>query len=176
MVVDAGRQRLYVGTHGGLVVFDGQAWRSLGDPGADGGLLINALTVGEDGSLWVGYYRGPTETGGFEGALKHLTETGWEQVPLPAQGAVGALLVDRERGLWVGLILSGFSGRNSFHHWRTPPDEPALWNYREGAWHPIGISEGLGHAAIFALAKDPDGIIWAAGATSISAIDPGRLR
>ena len=175
MAVDARRQRLYAGTHGGLADYDGQAWRLLDDPDADRGLLINALAVGEDGSLWVGTYRGPTETGAFDGTLKHLTETGWEQVPLPVQGAVGALLVDREGGLWVGLILSGFSGRNSFYHCRVPPDGPALWHYREGVWHPVGRSEGLGHAAIFALGEDPDGIIWAAGAMSISAVDPTRL-
>jgi ligand-binding sensor domain-containing protein len=175
MAVDARRQRLYVGTHGGLAVYDGQAWRSWDNPEAERGLLINALAVGEDGSLWVGYYQGPTEAGAFDGALGHLTETGWGKVSLPVQGAVGALLADREGGLWVGLILGGFSGRNSFYHWRATPDEPALWNYREGAWHPVGRSEGLGQAAIFALGEDPDGTIWAAGATSISAFDPTRL-
>jgi mannosyltransferase len=175
MAVDTRRQRLYVGTHGGLAVFDGQAWRLLDSVDTDRGLLINALAVAEDGSLWVGYYQGPTETGAFDGALRHVTDTGWEHVSLPVQGAVGALLVDREGGLWVGLILSGFSGRNSFYHWQAPPDEAALWNYRDGAWHPVGRSEGLGHAAMFALAEDPDGVIWAAGATSISATDPARL-
>jgi mannosyltransferase len=176
MAVDARRHRLYVGTHGGLAVFDGQAWSFPDSLDTNRGLLINALAVAEDEGLWVGYYRGPTETGTFDGALEHVTETGREQVSLPVQGAVGALLVDREGGLWVGLILGGFSGRNSFYDWRAAPDEPALWRYRDGAWHPVGISEGLGHAAIFALAEDPDGIIWVAGATSISAVDPARLR
>jgi len=175
MAVDAGRHRLYVGTHGGLAAFDGQAWRLLDGFDTDRGLLINALAVAEDGSLWVGTYHGPTETGEFDGTLKHVTDVGREQVSLPVQGAVGALLVDREGGLWVGLILGGFSGRNSFYHWQAPPDEAALWHYREGAWHSVGRSEGLGQAAIFALAEDTDGIIWAAGATSISAIDPARL-
>lgn len=175
MVVDTARQRLYIGTHGGLAMFDGQKWTSLGNPIADMPMWINTLAIDDDGRVWVGYYSGPTRDRQFSGYLLCYANGEWEHIPLPAQAAVGALLVDRTGRLWVGLIPAGFLCHSRFHPWREPLDIAPVWSYHDGEWRPIGAAQGLGVPAVFALAEDHDGTIWAAGAICVSAIDPASV-
>jgi mannosyltransferase len=175
MAVDTVRQRLYVGTYGGLATFDGREWSSLRTPIAARPMWINALAVGDDGDVWVGTYSGPTRDGQFAGTLLHYVHGEWEHVPLPAQAAVGALLVDRAGRLWVGLIPGGFSGYGTFHPWRGPLDTPPVWSYHDGEWRPVGSAQGLGAAAVFGLAEGRDGTIWVAGAICVSTITPADV-
>jgi hypothetical protein len=176
LAVDTVRQRLYAGTHGGLAMFDGQSWIDLGNPLAGEPMWINALALdGDDGSVWVGYYSGPTREGQFAGSLLRYSSDGWDHVPFPAQAAVGALLVDGAGRLWAGLIPIGFSGHGSFDPQAGPSDTPPIWSYANGEWHPVGTAQGLGIPAVFALAETRDGTIWAAGAIGISTIDPASI-
>jgi mannosyltransferase len=176
LAVDTVRQRLYVGTHGGLAAFDGQDWIDLGNPLAGEPMWINALALGsDDGSVWVGYYSGPTREGQFAGDLLWYGSGRWERVPLPVQAAVGALLVDGAGRLWAGLIPVGFSGHGSFDPRAGPSDTPPIWSYANGEWRPVGAAQGLDIPAIFSLAEARDRIIWAAGAIGISTIDPATI-
>jgi ligand-binding sensor domain-containing protein len=175
MAVDTARQRLYVGTHGGLAMFDGQDWHDLGDPIAEMPMWMNALAVDDGGGVWVGYYSGPTRAGEFAGYLLRYADGTWEHIRLPAPGAVGALLVDRVGRLWVGLIPGGFSIYAAFQPSIGTLDTPAVCSYHNGEWRSVGAAQGLGVPAILALAEGHDGVIWAAGVVGIGAIDPSSI-
>ncbi len=123
---------LWLGTSAGLVRFDGArfvAWGSRGEPPLRA-RTVPALVAARDGSLWVGFGAGGISQIRGTDVIDHTGHTG---VP---QGAVAALLQDRQGAIWVGA-RQGFS------------------RFRDGGW------EAFDHAGeVFSLFEDRAGRIW----------------
>jgi ligand-binding sensor domain-containing protein len=134
-------------------------------------MWINALAVGDQGQVWVGAYAGPDDQGGFAGDLHVYSEEGWRRVGLPIDAGVGALAVDADGRLWVGLVPAGFLGQARFEL-PTQSIESAVLGYRPGEWRRVGPEQGLGLPAVFALQVDAEGQVWAGGALGVAAIKP----
>lgn len=128
---------LWLGTSEGLLRFDGQQftrWEDLGGaplPGAS----ISALITASDGSLWVAF---DDVAGVARIVATAVTYFDGDGVP---RRSITALLED-SRG---AIFAAGMGGLSVF---------------REDAWHPVGVAEGLPIAEITSLFEDRDAGIW----------------
>ncbi len=129
--------RLWVGHRGGLLRWDGTAWRVFAvDPGTAPG-PVSALIETAGGEILVG----------GEAGLATVGESGFVAVALPAGGAgsaVSALHEDRQGRLWVGFASAGRGG---------------LLVRDGGNWRVFGLADGLAHLSINAISEDRSGRI-----------------
>ena len=130
---------LWAGSDTGVLwQWRGGLWQRYGETNGLPKSNIEALAQGTDQVIWVG-----TRNSGLyffsEGSFHRLggrTGVGLEE------GAARRLLVDRDGTMWVGTAGAGLSrlSRRLFHHW--------------------GLTEGLKHPSVTAVAEDVAGGLW----------------
>lgn len=120
-IAEAPDGRLWLGTYGGLVSFDGTSFEVLARTDSGGRHIdrVLALAIGPDSALWVG-----TEDG-----LRRVVRGAYATVALPAgfpDAVVRALHVDTAGRLWVGTQGGGLAVRDgdAWREVRTPGDAP----------------------------------------------------
>jgi ligand-binding sensor domain-containing protein len=137
------------------------------------------LVVGDSDHLWIAHEKG---LAGFADG-RFILDAGPPDVSL---GAARALLVDRQRRLWVGtdhglwrcdeagwqqvsesaglqlvqvdVMLEDRAGVLWFGS--ASPTHGGLASFDGQTWRSYGTADGLAHASVNALLEDPDGSLW----------------
>ena len=154
---------LWLGTASGLVRYRQGVFQTISLPG--GPTLVNALTTGSDGSVWVGT---------LSGGLIHVASGRIEAVPLPPPSTpITALAPARDGGVWIGTSR----GLARFHageveSWSTDTivslladgddtlyigTAAGLDRFQNGSIVHIG---GLPNDQVTAMHRDRDGNLW----------------
>ncbi|MGB8260249.1 MAG: two-component regulator propeller domain-containing protein [Terracidiphilus sp.] len=162
-----------------------------------GGIEIRNLTLGPDGTLWVGSGSvGPGQ--GLmtfkNGKLKSFVTSAFDGSGLE----IGTLLFDRDRNLWVGTVGKGLfrihgnvvdhydhtNGLSGDSVWALFEDrEGIVWagttsgidNFRDPAIATFSPSEGLAKDLVAGILASGDGSIWAANSGSLDHIVNGSV-
>jgi hypothetical protein len=122
--------------------WDGSAWAAMGTPG----VLPNAIAIGNDGTIFIGGF----DMSGTGPTVQQWDNTSsWAAVGSGPGSTVYALQIDASGYLLAGGAFAGGVQRWSGLSWQTPGD---------------GLSKsGGGTPTVRALARRPDGIIYAGG-------------
>ncbi|MBK6965580.1 MAG: histidine kinase [Bacteroidales bacterium] len=143
-VLQDSRGFIWLGTSGGLFVYDGFDFRelsfsdSLKTPG------VTALALDKSGQVWVGFSNGKIAHGHENGFSFFAPEEG-----LPAV-AVTSLMFDNDSTLWISTYGEG------------------VYYYRNNRLFNINADDGLGDNYVYTLSGNADGTIWAGNDAGIS--------
>ncbi|MEX1310583.1 MAG: two-component regulator propeller domain-containing protein [Candidatus Sulfomarinibacteraceae bacterium] len=129
--------------------------------GPDDGVPFQAGTAfaeDDSGAVWVGFY-----TGGLARFRDGRIDFFGDERGLPG-GMINCLLADRSGRLWVGGLTGGLG----------VTDDPAA---TDPAWRTVSTTDGRASEAVFSLAEDRFGRIYAGTYKGVDRIDPtsGRI-
>jgi ligand-binding sensor domain-containing protein/signal transduction histidine kinase len=145
---------LWLGTHGGLVRFDGSRFVTFDshNTGAVKDNRISCLIESRDGVLWIG-----TDGGG----LIRLKNGEWSSYTVReglAHDRVKSLLEGRDGSLWVGTYGGGLS------------------QFKGGAFSNFTVKDGLADRHVLSLCEDRQGILWIGTRTGLSQMVSGKIK
>jgi len=136
-VIADGKNRLWVGSHEGLGMFDGTSWKIYGISHGLPSLEINDLAVDKSGKLWTGTADGAAS---FEGSrFKLLAEEG-----SPGRKIINCIYFDRGSNIWIGTDRSG------------------IYFTLDGVWKNSGKTSGLSGNSSDVITQSWDFRIWSA--------------
>ncbi len=170
------QHRLWIGTHGGLAIFDNGRLRKAKDPVLPDNAVVQAILQARDGTLWFG-----TRNGLFsmkEGVTKRFSVQEGLQT-----NDIHVLIEDRAGDLWIG----GYGGltrlhNGSFTRWSEREGLPSenlrsiyedregiLWvgtydngmgRLKDGEWTRYTSQNGLFNNGVFQILEDDHGNFW----------------
>lgn len=152
--VSGNGSKVYVGTdHGELMTFDLSTHQTvrIPVPGPYGKRAITAMATGDDGTLWVGTYKGGMYS--FRGGIiRHYSQ---QEGLLSAN--VWSIVVDPKGKLWIGTLGSGVQ----------------CMNLADGSFHNFNVSNsGLTSDFVSCMTLGKDGNIYVGATDGVSIIDP----
>lgn len=180
------KDSVFLGTFGGVSIFDGSTIRNL--TMRDGLLhpLVRAIVSGAHGDIYFGSELGVNLW--HDGAMSTVCRT---------TGSVNALCYDREGILWIGTdeglhtfrdresyrladtipvdsleIYAIFQSRDGAHYFGT---DHGLYIRRDGEWHFLSPLQGLSHSKIEGIAEDDNGRIYLTSLRGVTVLADDRV-
>jgi ligand-binding sensor domain-containing protein/signal transduction histidine kinase len=128
------RNRLWIGTSGGLALRDGDRFRTYTTSDGLPDNAVHALVWDRDGRLWVGTDRGVAWLQGSRFALPPALAR--------LDAPISAFLQDRDGAIWIGTKNAG------------------VYRFADGQLTSYRAADGLPDDNVVSLYQDPDGDIW----------------
>lgn len=157
--------RLWVGTNGGLNLFDpetGSFWHFGSSEGAASGVAVQAIESALADDLWVGTLnRGLNRFDPNTGEFTHVRLSGDQT---EGSESILALTHDRSGTLWVGTYGGGLVllDPTSLASLRVEDNPPS--------------SESLGDDIVWSIFEDSSGIVWVGTSKGLAKYNPGRRK
>lgn len=151
-ITEAASGELWIGTTGGIAIFDGDRIRTF-HPGPSTALGVNSmfsLLAEPDGTIWAG-----TEGGGLL-RVRNGRETLFSATNGLSDGFVRRILRDRRGTLWVGT-------------------DDGLFVQRGVRFERVDATANLPRIAVHSIAEDAKGQVWVGGSSLISIGPDGRV-
>jgi ligand-binding sensor domain-containing protein len=134
---------VWIGGEGGIVHYDGSAWRTPEGSGSPP-LFVDDIAEAADGSLWVA----------ADGELGHFDAGRWSYFSWPSDGWLERVTVGPDGKIWTG-----YDGLGRF----DPTD---------AAWQHYGPDDGLVHPLVQAILATADGVVWVGTEGGVSRFVP----
>ena len=174
----------------GLVRFDGRDFQPMFPPGSNS---VNALTLGTDGSIWVGM--------GNPAGIKHYSQGQSEDLTLPERpftAGVSALAAGKNGDVWIGTFRAGLE-RYDGHEFHLVPgattagndivhalgldDNNHLWigtesgllSYDGKRFERYRTADGLASDSVLCVLSLPGGVVWAGTDNGVSRLANGKF-
>ena len=196
------KNRLWMGTSKGLIVFDpvkGKFKYKYSDPNGDNNYRIVALLQDYNKQIWVGRFYA---AGGFVNKNRQLLSVidDNKQILNLGKSAISTILEDHNGKIWIGTLDNGVeildeqknttrflnksNGLSSNANQSIREIDGSIWlvsdsgieiiNEREKIIEHLGAKEGLTQGIKYGVLKDREGNIWISGSGGLDFIDSGQ--
>ena len=189
---------LWLGTHRGVDLFDGNSFQHIGTDEGLAGNFLRAIVQDQDGHVWMASDGGITH---FDG-VRFTQLTSQRQPHRLLEDDVQALLRDQQGRIWIGYSSRGFSlwtGDSLLHNpypWPQGSEEHTIlslfedrrgrvwigtrtglyWQEGEGPIQRLSPQPFARGTEIYALLEDQDGLLWIGTQRGVWLWDGQQLR